>query len=166
MIDGSWQAAAASRRGFVWSRIFVACSSMGILIASYAYAPFASAGPVVCPMHGLIGLPCPSCGLTRAFCRLARFDLWGAVSYHALSLPLFAACLAAPAICGYELVRGRESWCSSILHCGRTAWAVGILLAVNHAARLGVWLADGTLVNEYVRTSLTYSVLRVVGVVN
>jgi hypothetical protein len=165
MIDDSTQEAAASRRGFVLSRILVACSSMGIVIASYAYAPFAGVGPVLCPLHGLIGLPCPSCGLTRAFCRLARFDLWGALSYHALSLPLFAACLAAPALCAYELGRGRESWCSSILHSRRTAWAVAVLLAVNHAARLSVWLADGTLINEYVKTSWTYAVLHVVGAV-
>ena len=148
------------------SRILVACSAVGTLIASYAYAPFVTAGPVLCPMHGLLGLPCPACGLTRAFCRLARFDLWGALSFHALSLPLFAACLAAPVICVYEVVRRRESWCSVILHSPRTAWAVAVLLAVHHAARLGMWLADGTLVDGYVKTSWTYALLRAVGIVS
>ena len=35
----------------------MACSATGMLIAAYAYAPFVNAGPVLCPMHGLIGLP-------------------------------------------------------------------------------------------------------------
>jgi hypothetical protein len=166
MIEASRQVPAASLRGFVWARFIVACSATGMLIASYAYAPFVNAGPVLCPMHGLIGLPCPSCGLTRAFCRLVRLDLWGALSYHALSVPLFAACLAAPAVCVYEIIRRRTSWCSATIHSPRTAWAVGVLLIVHHVARLGVWLADGTLVNGYVKTSWTYALLRVVGFVN
>ena len=166
MVRDSRRLAVASLRGFVWSRILVACSAMGVLIASYVYAPFVNAGPVLCPMHGLIGLPCPSCGLTRAFCRLARFDLWGALSCHALSVPLFAVCLAAPAICAYEVLRRRESRCHSLLRSTRTAWAVAVLLTVHHVVRLGVWLADGTLVDGYVKTSWTYAVLRAVGIVS
>jgi len=165
-MDASRPGSAASLRGFVWARVLVACSATGMLIASYAYAPFVDAGPVLCPMHGLIGLPCPSCGLTRAFCRLVRLDLWGALSYHALSVPLFAVCLVAPVVCVYEVGRRRESWCSSILHSSRTAWAVAILLTVHHAVRLGVWAADGTLVNGYVKTSWTYALLRVVGIIS
>ena len=37
-----------------------------------------------CIFYHITGLPCPACGLTRAFISLARFDLWQAFVYHPL----------------------------------------------------------------------------------
>ena len=163
MIDNSRRLPLADFREFMRSRIVVAFSATAVLVASYAYAPFVNGGPVLCPMHALIGLPCPSCGLTRAFCRLARLDLLGALSYHALSLPLFAAFLAAPVVCAYEVLRRRECSLHSLLYSRHAAWVLAMLMIVYHVVRVSVWLLDGTLVNAYVKTSWTYTLLRAMG---
>src|SRR5690606_41923277 len=102
--------------------------------------------------------PCPSCGLTRAFCALARFDWLSAMRYHALSPILFGAVIATPLLCAYELTTGRASsrrW----LYSSRLAWGFGSVLFIYHAARLCVWAYDGTLMTDYVTTSWTYALL-------
>jgi len=39
----------------------------------------------LCPFYWLTGRPCPLCGLTRAFCALAKGHWTQAVHFHALS---------------------------------------------------------------------------------
>jgi hypothetical protein len=87
-----------------------------------------------------------------------------ALSFHALSLPLFVVVLAIPAVSVYELVRGRRSCWHSALHSARVARAVAAVIAVHHVARLFVWTLNGTLLHDYVRTSWTYAVLRSLGI--
>ena len=44
-----------------------------------------------CPAIALFGLPCPSCGMTRAFAALAQFDLGAALKFNPLVIAsLFA----------------------------------------------------------------------------
>lgn len=50
-------------------------------------------GAVLCPFRALTGLPCPGCGMTRAFLALGRLDFAGAWAYNPLSLPLAALTL-------------------------------------------------------------------------
>lgn len=38
----------------------------------------------LCPIRNITGLPCPGCGMTRAFLSLAKFDLAAALEYHPL----------------------------------------------------------------------------------
>ena len=45
---------------------------------------------VLCAFKGLTGLPCPTCGSTRALGRLALFDLAGAVRMNPLATLVFA----------------------------------------------------------------------------
>jgi len=45
---------------------------------------------VFCPFKALTGIPCPGCGMTRAFLALAEFDFVGASHLNPFSLPLFA----------------------------------------------------------------------------
>jgi hypothetical protein len=149
----------------VRARVAVGGAAAAVLAAAYVYGPLAERGPVLCPMHALLGLPCPSCGLTRAFCRLARLDVWAALSFHALSVPLFAVALALPVVCAYELLRGRTSWWHSTLHSARVAQAVAVVVALHHVARVLVCTVNGTLVTDYVKTSWTYAMLRTLGIV-
>lgn len=44
---------------------------------------------VLCGFRNITGMPCPGCGLTHAFLGLGHGDLDAAISYHALSPPLF-----------------------------------------------------------------------------
>ena len=45
---------------------------------------------VLCAFKGLTGLPCPTCGSTRALGRLALFDLAGALRMNPLATLVFA----------------------------------------------------------------------------
>lgn len=45
-----------------------------------------------CPVRRLTGVPCPGCGMSRAWLAVLRLDLTGAVSYHPMfwALPMAA----------------------------------------------------------------------------
>ena len=45
----------------------------------------------LCPLFALTGVPCPGCGMTRAFCALAHGEFLRAVHFNALSPALFLA---------------------------------------------------------------------------
>lgn len=89
------------------SIIFWWGSLPALLAASFIYYPFVFDGPVFCPMRLMLGIPCPGCGLTRAFCLMTHGRFLDALEYHAL----------APAVLGYmtflwifkivEVTRGR-----------------------------------------------------------
>ncbi len=46
--------------------------------------------PIFCPFKALTGIPCPGCGMTRAFLALAEADLITAFHSNPFSIPLFA----------------------------------------------------------------------------
>jgi len=56
-----------------------------------------------CIIYHLVGLPCPACGLTRAFISLARLDIAQAFAYN----PLFLLVPFAPLL-GHELLA--DTW--------------------------------------------------------
>lgn len=145
-----------AQRQFVANRVATVVVSLSLLAATFAYRPYADSGPVLCALRGTVGLPCPACGLTRAFCALARFDFRQAVGSHAFCLPLAALLIAAPVVALYELSRGRRAtWYRFMYSMQFARWAAATLI-VYHLARVAVWLFDGTLVEQYLRTSWTY----------
>lgn len=46
-------------------------------------------GGSLCPINRLLGIKCPGCGLTRAFMCILKLDIFGALKYNLMSLPLF-----------------------------------------------------------------------------
>ncbi|HEX8889854.1 MAG TPA: DUF2752 domain-containing protein [Pyrinomonadaceae bacterium] len=50
---------------------------------------------VLCPFRALTHLPCPGCGMTRAFCALAHGEFWRAIKLNALSPLLFLVAMIA-----------------------------------------------------------------------
>lgn len=52
--------------------------------AMLAAAPQALLPPVTCPLRRFTGLPCPTCGGTRALMALRRLDLTGALALNPL----------------------------------------------------------------------------------
>ena len=50
--------------------------------------------PAFCPFYRLTGLPCPGCGLTRAFVCLGHGQVLAALHWHPLGWVLYALCLA------------------------------------------------------------------------
>jgi len=47
----------------------------------------------ICIFHRWTGMPCPGCGMTRAFCGISRGHLSQAWALHPLSFPLYAGAL-------------------------------------------------------------------------
>ena len=64
-----------------------------VFVVSALWSPSDLPGVVLCPFRALTGLPCPGCGMTRAFCALGHGDLPGAFGYNALAPFVFAAAL-------------------------------------------------------------------------
>ena len=63
-------------------------------------------GVTLCPMKRLLGVPCPTCGTTRAFAALFRGDVLGAVARQ----PLVMSCclLGLPVLLALGIVVGRR----------------------------------------------------------
>ncbi len=72
-----------------------------LLAASFLYFPKCQTGPVLCPMALILGMPCPGCGLTRAFCFASHGRFAEAFGFHVL-WPLFLAYFAF--LWGYKIV--------------------------------------------------------------
>ena len=60
----------------------------------------------LCPSAGLLGLPCPGCGLTRATLLLLQGEFSRALSMHPLVIPLSPMYFATVGLFGLDLLRG------------------------------------------------------------
>jgi hypothetical protein len=67
-----------------WQIILWGSSLPALLAASFLYFPHALSGPVFCPLALMTGMPCPGCGITRAFCFATHGRFREAFEYHAI----------------------------------------------------------------------------------
>lgn len=103
------------------------------------WVPSEDAGFALCPLRRFTGLPCPGCGMTRAFAHLAKGEWSAAIRDHPLA-PLLAA----------ELGLLWTAWGGAAAGLPRLPiWSKPELAALGHLAVLvAVWLgrmATGTL---------------------
>ena len=108
-----------------------------ILAASYFYQPYCHRGPVICTFRAMTGLPCPGCGLTRAFCEIARGNIGASLAMHPLGLVL----LAFMAWFVFNRVRFVFTRHKLPQAGGRLYWAAAVVLMAQHVLRLGLWIA-------------------------
>ncbi len=92
-----------------------------------------------CVLRRAFGLPCPGCGMTRAFAQLARGEWSAAVAFHPWA-PVLAV----------ELALGWLLWGAALIAPRPAGWRrrLGPLLGANLAALAALWLgrlATGTL---------------------
>jgi len=83
-----------------WQRLAIALAlATPVAVALFSEFP-------LCPSAGMLGLPCPGCGLTRATLLLLQGDVLGALALHPLVIPLAPIYLGALAVLLVEFVRG------------------------------------------------------------
>jgi len=64
---------------FLWGGAALACA------AAVPWAPALARELPPCPFRALVGIPCLTCGSTRALLALARFDVGAALSWNPLA---------------------------------------------------------------------------------
>ena len=77
------------------------------VLAAAALLPISDDGPVLCLFRRVTSLPCPSCGMTRAFVALARGEFARAVAYNIAAPFVYAAVWLGLALAVGELASGR-----------------------------------------------------------
>jgi len=102
--------------------------ALGIVAAAL---PGIENGPVVCPFRAVTGLPCPTCGLTRAAHSLMRGDVASALAinpfdtlFFLVAVPLFAG------LWGANLAGGFAVRISMSPVERRVAWALLVAVAL------------------------------------
>jgi hypothetical protein len=86
----------------------VAIAACVTYVVMLAWIPaFLAGSPVLCLTRRLLGLNCPSCGLTRAMACLARLDPGSAVRFHPLVI-LVAPLVAVVAVDACLTAMGRQ----------------------------------------------------------
>jgi hypothetical protein len=102
----------------------------------------ASGSLVLCPLRAVTGIPCPSCGLTRALAHLERGHWADAVRFHPFSPLVFLLVLALVVMLVFELVTHRAV-IGNPLRDRRDVWLVLAGLAVFQAARTVIFFLHG-----------------------
>lgn len=123
--------------------LLVLLATTTVLVISRLHYPPDAPLTTLCGLKTALGLSCPGCGLTRAFCAMAKFELMRAFHFNLLGPPLFLLTVA--------------TWMAALLAClgrdGLLAWGAKIifhvkfvraglaLLAVYWLARIGYEVA-------------------------
>jgi hypothetical protein len=82
------RASSAMRRG-----LFVLPLTSVVFAVSAAWRVSELPGLVLCPFRAVTGLPCPGCGMTRAFCSIGHGEFTRAFGYNALAPFVFVAAM-------------------------------------------------------------------------
>ena len=92
--------------------------ALAALLALAAFLPADHPLPVaLCPLKRMTGIPCPTCGMTRAFCNAVQGHWGSSLLWHPLGIPVVLACAAGALWLGAEAVKGRamkSEWRSSL----------------------------------------------------
>lgn len=118
----------------------LAAAAVGCLALAVLLSPAtASDGPVLCPFRLLTGLPCPGCGMTRAwvFAMHGRYgDALAANPFVLIAMPAAAVFVVAVGLCWYrgrpppDLGRVVRHPLAKVIVAGWLAFAVVRLVAV------------------------------------
>ena len=97
---------------------------------------------VLCPLRAVTGIPCPSCGLTRALAHLERGHWAEALKFHPFSPLLLILALALIALLLLELATHRAI-IANPLQSRRSVFILFAVMVVFQIARTVVFFASG-----------------------
>jgi hypothetical protein len=80
------------------------------LLALAPLAPALASWPLPCPLRALVGIPCPTCGATRAALALARLEPLAALSLNPLATVALVALVGGGIACAVGTLSGRVGW--------------------------------------------------------
>lgn len=140
------------------SSVYLRFGILGILITPLLIVVLQALGYEVklwgCPLKALVGIPCPTWGMTRAVFAIAHTQWSTAIQHHLLSPLVVILWGIALVQCSLELFTRRiwSRWWQR-----RNVWAVGLLLMFGyHGYRLyGLW-TSGTLVTDMQNSWLSH----------
>lgn len=119
--------------------VLAGLAALGGFLLFRAWVPAPGAQNTVCLLRRLSGLPCPGCGMTRAFAHLAKGEWAAAASDHLLALVIAAELGLTWLVWGVALARRRQV--------GMPPWFERVVLA-HVAVLVAFWLgrvSTGTL---------------------
>lgn len=122
------------RKARLWA--LAGCAGLAGLAVLRVWVPDADPNQAVCLSRRLFHMPCPGCGLTRAFAHLAKGEWSAALADHPLA-PVLAA----------EMILAWLAWGAALAGRLRTL-PVDLVVLANAAVFCALWLgrlASGTL---------------------
>ncbi len=129
---------ARTNAGGVWAML-TAIFAASVLLPLPSRAGSIGHLPSICPFYNLTGLPCPGCGLTRAFVCLGHGQWRESLHWHPLGWLIYGVFLLLWVRSGFYWLRGVTLWPVSPQASGRLGWGAAGLLLVAGVARIG-WL--------------------------
>ncbi len=133
-----------SRDSFYWPRLLALALLAGVLLFPLLAHDWVTAPgrPTLCPLRAVTGVPCPSCGITRALAHLERGHWAEAVRCHPFVPAVFPLVLALIVMLAFELASGRAV-IGNPLRSRRDVWLVFAGLVVFQVARTAMFFLDG-----------------------
>jgi hypothetical protein len=133
-----------SRGSFYWPRLLALGLLAGVLLLPLAAFDWITrpGAPILCPLRAVTGIPCPSCGLTRALAHLEHGHLAEAVRSHPFSPLVFLLVLALAAMLAFELATGKVV-IGNPLRNRRDVWLLFAGLVVFQVARTVMFFLNG-----------------------
>ena len=107
---------------------------LSVLIVAMCVALAHALGVTLCPLKRLLGVPCPTCGTTRAFAELFLGDVLGAFARQ--PLVMFCSLLGLPVLFAIRIVSGRRKTAELLSSATRSA----IFWCLAAAAVLANWI--------------------------
>lgn len=133
-----------SRNSFYWPRLLALALLAGSLLLpllafDWIMSPQAM---VLCPLRAVTGIPCPSCGLTRALAQLERGHLAEALKFHPFSPLILFLALTLFILLLLELAT-HKSIIGNPLKGRRNIYFLFVVVVIFQIARTVIFFADG-----------------------
>lgn len=101
-----------------------------ILLILILFLLFVLNVPVTCIFKSVTGISCPSCGMTRAFFAILKFNFVDAFFLNILSIPLFLFIAISVIIMIIEIFRNKFEYVPKLLNFLSKYWYVFIILLI------------------------------------